>query len=104
MEGVGKAITSREMLIIGVLAAIILVVILGVLLLLVFRHRKKKREKEEYERVSSRISTFYFTDMINFYGSSNFYRIMTKMIAFLPSSIALKPSPPTDNLLINFAL
>ena len=52
MEGVEKAITSKEMLIIGVLAAIILVVILGVLLLLVFRHRKKKREKEEYERVS----------------------------------------------------
>jgi len=50
-EGVEKAITSKEMLIIGVLAAIILVVILGVLLLLVFRHRKKKREKEEYERL-----------------------------------------------------
>ncbi|KAL5271358.1 hypothetical protein ACHWQZ_G001859 [Mnemiopsis leidyi] len=51
MEGVEKAISSKEMLIIGVLAAIILVVILGVLLLLVFRHRKKKREKEDYERL-----------------------------------------------------
>jgi len=51
MEEVGNAITSKETLIIGVLAAIILVVILGVLLLLVFRHRKKKRDKEEYEKL-----------------------------------------------------
>ena len=56
MEEVGNAITSKETLIIGVLAAIILVVILGVLLLLVFRHRKKKRDKEEYEKVGNRIS------------------------------------------------